>query len=74
MFRINTQGPIMAPVLFGVKLAFWVKHAGRGTERHRNANPTDQESDTEKAKSVKAGSDNFNTGETEKCLVRSSRN
>jgi hypothetical protein len=45
----------MAPVLFGVKLAFWVKHAGRGTERHRNANPTDQESDTEKAKSVKGG-------------------
>ena len=45
----------MGPVLFGVKLAFWVKHARRGTERHRNTNPTDQESDTEKAKPVKAG-------------------
>jgi hypothetical protein len=38
-----------------MKLAFWVKHARRGTERHRNTNPTDQESDTEMAKPVKAG-------------------
>ena len=45
----------MAPVLFGRKLAFWVKHARRGTERHLNTNPTDQESDTGKGKPVEAG-------------------
>jgi hypothetical protein len=49
------RGLSWAPVLFGVKLAFCGKHARRGTERHRNTNPTDQESDTEKAKPVKAG-------------------
>ena len=45
----------MGPVLFGVKLAFWVKHARRGTERQRNTNPTDHKTDTEKVKPVKAG-------------------
>ena len=45
----------MAPVLFAMKLAFWIKHAPEGTGRHRNTNPTDQESDTEKAEPVEAG-------------------
>jgi len=56
---MNSRGLSWAPVLFGMKLAFWVKHARRGTERHRNTNPTDQESDTEKAKPVKAGWENL---------------
>jgi hypothetical protein len=49
------QGPPKAPVFFGADLAFCGKYAPEGTERHRNTNPTDQESDTEKAKPVKAG-------------------
>jgi hypothetical protein len=38
-----------------MKLAFCGKHARKGRESHRNTNPTDQETDTEKAKPVKAG-------------------
>jgi hypothetical protein len=45
----------MAPVLFGMKLALCGKYAHEGTERHRNTNPTDQETDTGKAKPVEAG-------------------
>jgi hypothetical protein len=45
----------MAPILFGMKLAFDGKCALEGTGRHRNTNPTDQKADTEKAKPVKAG-------------------
>jgi hypothetical protein len=45
----------MAPFLFGADLAFCGKCALEGTERHRNTNPTDTKTDTEKAKPVKAG-------------------
>jgi len=38
-----------------MKLTFCGKHARKGTARHRNTNPTNQESDTEKVKPVKAG-------------------
>jgi hypothetical protein len=38
-----------------MRIAFCGKCALEGTERHRNTNPTDQETDTEKAKPVKAG-------------------
>jgi hypothetical protein len=49
------QGPPKAPILFGPNLASCGKYALEGIEMHRNTNPTDQESDTEKAKPVKAG-------------------
>ena len=43
------QGPPKAPVLFGPNLAFCGKYALEGTEGHRNTNPTDTKTDTEKA-------------------------